>query len=322
LHPERDAHGKEYINQLNRVRVSIKHFGAFPDPKQWEHVGDKVYSLMVEWCDEYLNTSLDELDSSVLIENKETKNMYDQAKGHREKGQYKSCLEDLALGLYTVIDTTPALKGLILGRRHAEDAIRVASYGVQANEFLTLQQFLPRVISSGKNIGVVWDQEQFGHSGNWRDETADYCLKVFLDVVLKIQYAPKIPGPLSFGEIYEHKIVALKDEVEVWNVPALTPGRQVIRKLSKGESLIGAAEIKQIELVELLMGGASPVDELRLNCHLPETIHGYVTEVDVHVSCIPKDTEFVRQYFPQLTEMPWERHELIKHARAQLLKRS
>jgi hypothetical protein len=46
LHPERDVFAKEYFSQLNRVRVNIKHYGIFPDPRQWARVGETCYSYM------------------------------------------------------------------------------------------------------------------------------------------------------------------------------------------------------------------------------------------------------------------------------------
>src|SRR5712664_1290751 len=67
MHPEKDVEGKEYFNQLNRVRIHIKHHGLFPDQKQWYRVGEKTYDYVSRWCENYFNVSLDDLDESSLI---------------------------------------------------------------------------------------------------------------------------------------------------------------------------------------------------------------------------------------------------------------
>jgi hypothetical protein len=35
MHPEKDVFAKDYFSSLNRVRVDIKHYGLFPEAKQW-----------------------------------------------------------------------------------------------------------------------------------------------------------------------------------------------------------------------------------------------------------------------------------------------
>src|SRR5258707_5796629 len=45
VHRDKDVHGKDYFSSLNRVRVDIKHYGIFPDPRQWARVGEITYSM-------------------------------------------------------------------------------------------------------------------------------------------------------------------------------------------------------------------------------------------------------------------------------------
>jgi hypothetical protein len=60
-HPDREVEGKEFFNQLNRVRNAIKHEGTFPDPQQWSRVGERTYDYVSTWCQQYLDCELDEL---------------------------------------------------------------------------------------------------------------------------------------------------------------------------------------------------------------------------------------------------------------------
>src|SRR5712692_4179177 len=73
LHPERDVHGKGYFRRLNRARTDVKHFGIFPDPKEWVRVGEGVHEYVLRWCDEYLGVNFEELDESELLSSPEIK---------------------------------------------------------------------------------------------------------------------------------------------------------------------------------------------------------------------------------------------------------
>ncbi|HEY1266155.1 MAG TPA: hypothetical protein VGH16_02785 [Candidatus Binatia bacterium] len=311
LHPRSEVAGKEYFNQLNRVRVAIKHHGIFPDARQWDTVGENVYKYMSKWCAKYLSVNLEDLDESVLLENVKAKANYIEAKQCVEQQSYKGALENIALALHIILDTNPAVRGLMVGSAHAEDAIKLATFGVQANDFLTLQNFLPKIFSSGEERGAHWDQEQFGHPGNWNRETCLFCLKAFLDVALKIQHAPKIPGPTKFGDVYEYKITALKDRTEIRNFPESPYGidkHKILKTLSRGESIRGIVTVlKSDPLFESIVLGIPPrKTELKIES-TSEHLNGFVKEEDVHVTCVPKQNTYVKSSFPDLPEINWQK---------------
>jgi hypothetical protein len=196
IHPEKSVEGKEYFNQLNRVRIGIKHHGVFPDPQQWYRVGERTYDYVSQWCECYLGLPLDELDESSLLSDPQVKNYFEEARDTFSRGNYRDTLEKLGLAMYTLFRNSAALWGLAVGVSQAEHAIKLSAFGVNANDYLTLQEFLPRVIEGSKEgVTVEWEQKKFGHPGNWRKVSADFCLRTFLSIAKRIQDTEWIPGP-------------------------------------------------------------------------------------------------------------------------------
>ena len=159
-HPTEAVVGREYFSQLNRVRTDIKHHGIFPDPNQWYRVGERTFDYVSKWCQQYLGLSLDELDESALIGNKEVKEFYDKAIEAFQQEHYKESLEYLAYAAETLFRSNQALRNLSVGNPRAEDAIKLAAFGVHANDYLALQEFLPsfRYKPAQKQKIVKWKQ--------------------------------------------------------------------------------------------------------------------------------------------------------------------
>ena len=307
--PHSDAPGRSYFSQLNTARNAIKHTGVFPDPQQWFRVGDKTYSYISDWCKKYLNISLEELDQSDMISDSDTKQYYENARASFLRGDYKNVLEILAMALFSIFEKNRALRNLLVGEPMAEDAIKLSAFGVHANEFLVLQEFLPKAYNSGidDKINIVWEQEKFGHPGNWRQDAAEFCLKTFVNVALRIQDAGWIPGAISFNVLYEHKITALADKVEIVQERSkgiLEPKEKVvIRTLSKGDTIRGMVEKKGDPLMAALM--QQKYTPILSFTNYEKKIWGEIEEDKVHVTCVPKKNKFVKQYFPNLPEQEY-----------------
>ncbi len=313
-HSSHDVEGKEYFRQLNIVRGNLKHGMILPDRYQWINVQDKVYDYLSKWCQTYLKTSLGDLDSAILICNAKVKTHYDNAKRELSSGNYQHVLESLAKAAYLLFEENRALRSLQVGVSRAEDAIKLAAFGVQSNDFLALQEFLPQVSQkSDEDILIQWKQKGFGHPGNWRKDSAEFCMSTFLDLALKIQNAEWIPGPISFLFVYEHKIEAIKDNVEItredWESSPLTivpPRSKVIKVLKKGESIRGMVNRELKSSLGLL--GADWLGQTRDKkpekiSIISEELPGYTAYVvldDVKVTCIPKEDDLVKEYFPNL----------------------
>lgn len=313
IHSDREVEGKEYCRQLNIVRRNIKHGMILPDPRQWTRVGDKVYSHLSEWCKSYLDISLYDLDNSILINNKKVKDLYGNAKKEFSAGNYKHVLELLAKALYLLFEENNALRELKVGIVKAEDAIKIAAFGVHANDFLALQEFLPQITQEDGEFFIKWEQQHFGHPGNWREDSSTFCMTTFIELALRIQDADWIPGAISFSAVYEYKIEAIKDNVEIWNEYNINgllydPEKKIWKKtLNKGESFRVFAVTREQKLALDSLIASNNV--LQVNDKQPEKIsvlssdgkfHGYVFLQDVKITCIAKEDDFVKEYFPTL----------------------
>lgn len=311
MHQGQEVEGKEYCRKLNIVRGELKHGMIYPNPKEWINVGDKIYSYLSDWCRQYLQISLDDLDNSILIKNPQVKQFYDNAKMELSSANYQEVLELLAKAAFLLFEDNSALRSLQVGIAKAEDAIKLAAFGVHANDFLALQEFLPQVTrESDRVLSIRWIQKSFGHPGNWRKDSASFCTTAFLDLALKIQNADWIPGPIDFLAIYEYKIEALKDNVEIWSEDysevaqegfiSISPSRRVVRVLKKGESIQGMIYRERKKTLGLL--GFSQVankDPEKVSI-ISEDIKGEVNLQDVKITCVPRESDFVKEYLPDL----------------------
>jgi hypothetical protein len=312
-HPNKPVAGQPYFSQLNSVRIGIKHEGNFPEPNQWKRVGERTYEYVSEWCQEYLGLSLDELDESVLIRDEKVKEWHKKAKEALEHGQFRESLEHLAYATEALFSSNRALRGLIIGKSRAEDAIKLAAFGVHANDYLALQEFLPSlVLKRGHDQPVVkWEQDEYGHPGNWTRYAAEFALKTFVDVALRIQDADWIPGAIEFDILYEHKITALEDGVEITqdktataSKDLLNPERVVIKTLNKGESLRGWVKPKSPRnILESLFGQERPVYSIITS---DPQFYGEFEADKVCIICVPKDNDFVREHFRDLPEVEYK----------------
>jgi hypothetical protein len=309
-HPNEEVPGKEYFSQLNQVRIGIKHNGIFPDPKQWFRVGENTKNYVLIWCNKYLNLSFKDIDESDMISDAQVKEQYDIAKKVFIEGDHKGVLENIAKALYLLFQSNNALRNLRVGTPHAEDALKLSAFGVHANEFLALQEFLPRTYQGidGK-ITTEWKQDEYGHAANWRCDSSEFCLKTFVSVALRIQDAQWIPGAIEFNIVYEHEITALKDNVKIVEVRSNEPNepkyKHVARTLNKGESIRGYVSRKDNPLIALLSGKEyKPV--LHFVRYQEPMIIGDIEADKISITCVPKDNELIREYFPNLPEMKYE----------------
>ena len=307
-HSHDDVPGQSYFSQLNTVRNAFKHSGVFPEPKQWFRVGDKTYGYISDWCKKYLNISFDDLDESDMISDADAKKYYDVARKFFIQGDYKAVLENLAFALHSIFQNNMALPNLRVGDPLAEDAIKLSAYGVHANEFLRLQEFLPNAYESaiGNQVIISWQQNKFGHPGNWQQHTVEFCLKTFVNIALRIQDAAWIPGALKFDLLYEHKITALINNVEI--VREQTEGflapkeKNVLHILKEGETIRGEVKQKGDPLMAALMHQEYKPIMLFTNYKLG-IIEGEFDPSQVHIICVPRENEFVNKYFPDLPEL-------------------
>lgn len=298
--------GKEFCSQLNDARNGIKHVGNFPSSTQWHRVGEKVYDYVSQWCQKYLNLKFDTLNEDVLIIDPQVKAYLKQARDAFDLEQWKEVLEYLAFALESLFQNSQALRNLQVGSPRAEDAIKLSTFGVHANDFLTLQEFLPSLVyGTNHSLQIKWKQEEFGHPANWTRDTVYFCLKTFVAVALRIQDAEWIPGAVDFHFVYTYKITAKENNVEILKKINSEP-KHVLRTLKKGEYILVNIYKEGYggQLLESLQGKKS-----YLSINIPSAeklLFGESGEVDpekVHVTCVPLDSKLVREYYSNLPEI-------------------
>lgn len=323
--------GRGYMTQLNHARVGFKHYGNLPDAKQWLRVIDKVYETVAKWCADFLDISLDDFDQSALIQLPEVRTLYANAKQRAFAGEHKEALVELGQALHLLLRENSALRGLRAGVARPEDAIKLSGFGVHGNDYLALQEFLPTISEDSKTqeLKPYWKQSEFGHPANWRRDTVEFCLRTFLDTALKIQNAEWIPGAIDFDYVYEYKVTAV-EAVDFWKArPARNETLDVLFSLDPGESIIasdvgayGASGTFAALLHSKYIDWTSDGTGKKYDAHLeikPSDLdliadlmaHGgggvvFVKRDGVSVRCVPRQTEFVKQHFPDLPEIDWQ----------------
>jgi len=311
VYPDEAVPGQAFFSQLNRVRVNFKHLGIIPDPKQWERVGERTYSYLSDLSIRYLSVSLDSVDESQLLSNEHVQTLFELSRQESERAEFKSSLECLGKALRELFKSNPALRNLAVGLPRADDAIRLAGFGVHANDFLVLQQFVPMVSESSKGeLEVSWNQSEYGHPGNWRAGNVEFCQRAFLDLAIKIQGAKWIPGAVHFVALYEHKCTAVRDGVKIWTTsggtgPLYTDSVQRdIKILNKGEFVRGRAGFVGRTVADLLGRNKVP-GTIRIISEQLDAPFGDVLSTDVAVTCVPRESDLVAKYFPDLEEIEW-----------------
>ena len=311
---------RTFFSKLNRERVNVKHYGSRPNVEQWGNVAEAAYQNISSVCEQYLNIQLDQLDEAVLLQHKGAKRLIAEARAAHQGGSYQLVLEKLAHSLFVLFKDNRALRNMTIGKPHAEDAIKLTAFGVNANEFLALQEFLPSVSEDKSDVNFHWNQEEHGHPANWTVEAAEFCLKTVIHVAVRIQNATWIPSAIEFLYVYEHKVTALEDNVEIvqpgntmrggalsalLSPPSTKP--VVVRTLSKGESIIGMVERNKRDNLLSALGGyqESGSETLSISTYGPDRIWGNVEASKVQVTCVPRRNKFTEKYYPHLEEMPW-----------------
>jgi hypothetical protein len=326
--------GADYLKRLNRVRVGFKHDGVLPDARHWYLVVDDVWEKVDDWCREYLDVALDDIDLEQLLADADVKKSYETAKSEYREGRYREALEALGRGLYEQLRRFPGLTWPSVGRRNTEHALMLAAFGVRPSDYLALQQFLPSVNYSWKTDEMVleWDTRNRGHEGNWTEANVRFCLDTFLDLALKVQYAPPVPSAVHFEMVFDDTITPTGDTAELFKWE-FEPGRTLATVLTGDRKAKGRVVVKTLmsgETLRCRLMPATALDKTRADAAgsglaslakqeptldtadvlqiLPPLGGGrdepmYVETNAVWRGTAPRDDPFVRQYCPHLFRM-------------------
>jgi hypothetical protein len=138
------------------------------------------------------------------------------------------------------------------------------------------------------------------------------------------------PVLLTGAVLCDQQIRAVKDNVEIWtevmrdskgNVlsgfEAMGFGeahREVVRTLQRGESLRAfvsiASENTGDSMKNAFFGGGVKTGKVLSVMTFEKdprmSLYGKVLASDVKVTCVPKDDDFIKEYFPELPTIDWD----------------
>jgi hypothetical protein len=326
-----------YFKQVNDARNSLKHSGVLPNTSSWASVISDVFEKLSSLCKETLAISLDDLDESELVLNDEARTHLAAAKKFREAQDFKGALGEIGKALFVGLDGSLDVGAVQVGRARAEDALKLTAFGISANDFLRLQEFLPMVSGwpssltpEREPLEVHWKQSGFGHPGNWRDDVVDFCMSACLGVLLGIQNASPLPYARHFSDTYNYKVTAKEDQVEVWEdlidnaldeiyADDTRPFRTHKRFLNKGESLHVSMGTKPFVSEDISLT-REPIKRVQISPNpkstgfwdhlLGEPARGeFVNLADVTITCVAQD--WTKEMSLSLPDIPWEEDPLI-----------
>jgi hypothetical protein len=313
-----------YFRQLNEARNGLKHVGNLPNSGQWADVIEEVFDKLSDLCVRTLGTSFQQLDRGELLFSDEARAYLAAARAARLSGDFRVALEEIGKALFVSLEHVSGAGGIQVGSAKAEDALKLTAFGVSANDFLRLQEFLPLVSGRPKEAfdrwqpdETSWKQSEFGHPGNWREEVVDFCIEAYLDIGLRVQDALPIPNAIELWILYQYRVTAKDDQVEVWRdavqvhragipLPVLQPQHR--RYLKKGESVTISASTKPLVSEDLSADG-----KLIKRVQVSRTDYGFGFGADyaefvnfdqVEIVCVP--AEWTHERYPALSEVPWQ----------------
>lgn len=315
-----------YFRQLNEARNGLKHVGNLPNSGQWADVVEDVFDKLSDLCGQTLGISFEQLDRAELLFSDKARAYLAAARAARLSGDFRLALEEIGKALFVSLEHVSGAGGIQVGNAKAEDALKLTAFGVSANDFLRLQEFLPSISGRPREAfdhwqpdEVSWKQSEFGHPGNWREEVVDFCIEAYLDIGLRVQDALPIPNAIELWILYQYRVTAKDDQVEVWRdaVQAhrggvtsleLQPIKQHKRYLKKGESVTISASTKPLVSEDLSVDGKLikrvQVSPTNYSFGFGADYAEFVNFDQVEIVCVP--AERAHERYSSLPEVPWQ----------------
>lgn len=315
-----DKHAGYFI-QLNEARVGVKHFGNLPNVQQWSNVTVDVFEKLSTLCKAILDMSLDDIDELELVVNDQVRGHLESASQFRKTGQFSLALEEIGKALCVAVQEQPDLWGIEVGKPKAEDALKLTAFGIGANDFLRLQDFLPEVSKFFSDpFQVFWEQSRFGHPGNWREEVVDFCVEQCRTIAIAIQAASPSPHVFPFDALYRYQVTAKEEGVEVWGdlleghsdeiTGDARPFREHKRYLKKGES-VEVSALAQPFISDDVSPSGEWIKRVRVSMDAFGALFGeeraeFVDLAKVRIVCLPSGLESLAPQLRDLHEIEWK----------------
>lgn len=313
--------GRGFFRNLNNARSSLKHLGVRPNHGQWATVISRTFDYLSKLCEQHLHVSFEKLDTADFILDEGVRSLYGDAVAALEKRDYKCALELLAFALHAVFKSNRAMFGLEVGHARTEDAIKLSSFGVPASEFFALQEFLPEFDENvyGDKSPIVWRQAEHGHPANWTHTNVEFCLRVFLDTVIKIQSAVWIPTAFDLSTFYAIEIEAIED-VKAWYVDfryaidapiTFEPSAKVAFEVKAGHKIrvetVAQGDPSQDCVFSAMAKAGDRLHEIVCiyGWGKSKATPAYLDRSKVKLMCVPRDDEQLTALRPDLKPLEW-----------------
>lgn len=251
------------IKKLTTIRNNIKHQGILPDIKSNAHFPSTVYQLITDICQTYLGLDFSSLSLKNLIINKKVLNFINKAEKEIEDGKIKKSFISLAHAMYYICEfpSTFMLPSLM-----QKKIIYTEPYGSRQTIDLLQNRIDPYLYHRFKNLTPIigkntktyeltyWWDKTFGHSANWTERNAKFCLDFCIDTALKYQ-REKDEGYtiINYQSVFKDIIEPAGEEAVFWNQSKYPPEitlttiqeqlgpRKNVFTLKKDDSIVGYA---------------------------------------------------------------------------------
>ena len=251
------------IQQLNSIRVQIKHKGIFPDRSTYGDTFAAVESSLHRACKEYLEIDLSDVSLKDSINDEEIRTLVESAEGHANEENFEEALKDAARCMYRIAESGDVFVQKLFRTRSdnkseaeepilpriwsIENLVRSIEHGIDIGAYRTFKQITPQIGIGidGESEEVLWGHD-FGHEKNWNYHNVRYCIDFCIESAIKFQeHREHGLSLVHYYEAYVDIVTARRDGVEVWNGPKelvkFVPDNvvKVVAHLEAGEQIEG-----------------------------------------------------------------------------------
>ncbi|MFW5498592.1 MULTISPECIES: hypothetical protein [unclassified Maridesulfovibrio] len=103
IHPEQLPY-RQQLTRLNKMRVSAKHYGIFPNAREVDNILPAVSNFLFETTQTVLNSNFNSVDMTDALDNIEIKSCMTKASFYYENCKYGECLIECRKAIFLDIE--------------------------------------------------------------------------------------------------------------------------------------------------------------------------------------------------------------------------
>jgi len=256
---------KSQMRNLNTLRNNAKHEGLLPSPKSNIHFPATVSSFIEELCKNYFGLNFSTINLLSLIRDDNIKKWIGRAQDAIKNGKFEEALISLAYAMYYICDSTTMPWYLPLFAQQKEEKplaftrpferkhkITIIEHGVDPYLYYRFKNLTPLIGKERETRKLVyWWDKNYGHSANWTNRNAVFCINFCIETALKFQREDDEGYTLvSYNEVYEDVVEPVANEAVMWDCSHDTKTRGInpapaerkkVLVLKKGQQIVGWA---------------------------------------------------------------------------------